>query len=227
MTKAASDDCDAALSRAVALARAGDADALESALALLHPVICRFLARRFVSGLDAYDFVADVAQDALIRIAKGLSACRATAPGEVRAWALKAARSAAIDYLRSPSSGLSLLKRAVQLDGPAAEALLWSEWQRPDDDPNAASAATVLCRLAVDAQNELSTAQVELIWSRLVDGASWAEIGQRFGTTAAGAKRRYQRAQKAVRKTVLAKVTGLSEPERTRLMRFLHQTGIP
>jgi RNA polymerase sigma factor (sigma-70 family) len=227
MTKPDSHDCDAALSQAVVGARSGDADALESALALLHPVISRFLARRFVHGADLHDFVADVAQNALIRIARSLPNCRATEAGQIRAWALEAARSAALDYLRSPSSGMALLRRATQLDAPAAEALLWSEWQRPDDDdPTSASAATVLCRFAVEAQSRLSTAQVQLIWSRLVDRASWAEIGEEYGTTPAGAKRRYQRAQNMVRKMVLRSVAAVPEPERTRLTRFLSNCGV-
>lgn len=226
MTKSVSDDHDAVLSQAVIRARAGDGAALETALALLHPVISQFIARRFRVGVDVRDFVADVAQDALIRIAKGIGQCRATEAGQVRAWALEAARSAALDYLRSSASGLSLLGRAVRLDGPVAEALLWNEWQRPDEDPSAVSPATVLCRLAVDAQNQLPAPHIQLIWSRLVDGASWAEIGEQFGTTAAGAKRRYQRAQSAVRKAVLRSVAAVPEPERTRLMEFLRYTDL-
>jgi hypothetical protein len=62
-----------------------------------------------------------------------------------------------------------------------------------------------LYAVTVDALTRLSDQTLYVVWARAVLGASWREIAVDVGTTAAGAKRRFQRAQSRVRRDVISR----------------------
>jgi RNA polymerase sigma factor (sigma-70 family) len=98
--------------------RAGDVAAREAlARALYDPVRRRVRAEFGRLGEHA---VADLTQEAMGRIAAAFPQCRARTDGQLYAWAYRAARSAALNYLAAPRAGADAGARHVALDDGAA-----------------------------------------------------------------------------------------------------------
>jgi DNA-directed RNA polymerase specialized sigma24 family protein len=88
------------LSVLAAAANDGDASALEHLLARLHVPVHRFYRAWLFAHRDREEVARDLAQEALLRIAKRLAGCGATSDGTLVAWCLAVARSTGLDYLR-------------------------------------------------------------------------------------------------------------------------------
>ena len=120
--------------------------------------------------------------------------------------------------LRRPGSGLAAREVAVSLEHDLGAASFdESTGRRPDASPG----FEVLLRLAVEAYGQTPPATADLLWSRLVAGAEWEEVAQEFGTTAAGAKRRFQRATARLRRMIERRLSELDEGERGLVDRVL------
>jgi DNA-directed RNA polymerase specialized sigma24 family protein len=74
--------------------------------------------------------------------------------------------------------------------------------------------ADPLLRLVLVAYEALPTDTAAIFWSHLIANETWEETGRPLGLTGGAAKRRYQRAQDALRRQVLASVCTLSEVDR-------------
>lgn len=74
---------------------------------------------------------------------------------------------------------------------------------------HAALVRIFLCRATVEAYAGLPASTQIMFWTRLIEGASWAEVATHAGTTEAGAKRRVQRAQRTLAGRVIARVRAL------------------
>lgn len=191
-----------------------DEAALERLLAELFPKLVRFLFRRFDYEPDAEELVKDLAQDALVHIATGIGECRATTDAQFLAWCFTIARNVAFDYLRAMRDEFAALRFVVDLENLAGQAS-FCEWEAAGVEQ--APAERTLFSILDAATDVLSETTAELLWHRLIEGATWQEIGERFGTSAAGAKRRYQRAQASLRREVLRRADTLPDTERTHL----------
>lgn len=190
--------------------RSADAEAALAALVeRLYPLCERFLARRLRSFRDGQDVAADAAQETMVRIVAALARCRATTDRELVAWVLVTARRALIDMYRSPSSGLAARSLAVELhdETDAAETLA-------EDAEGRATSHGTLLTLALEAYDALTSETAELLWWKLVRGAEWSEVAEQLSTTPAGAKRRFQRAQIALRRSVVKMVAQLPARQR-------------
>jgi len=185
-------------------AQQGDTDARDELLLRLAPSITRYVRSRLGRPLVPSDLLDDIRQEALADLARGFGGCLARTDAQLVTWAKTVTWHAAVDYLAAPRSGVQLLRGGVELDGQAVDAAI----EQPIDLEPAfpldarGDARGVLYRIAVDAQRDLSPSLPPLLWYRLIQGDSWEEIGARFGTTAAGAKRRFQRACGALRRAV-------------------------
>ena len=216
------DISDATLLATLAAARGGDPRALDGLLRHLGPGIRRVLRRRLADRPTPEGWWDDVLQEALFRIARDVPACRATTAAECWAWAITVAWHAAVDALAAPSAAAALLRTAVPF-GPAVDAETgWREFDAVSALLDAESDPHVrLARLAVAAQRSLSDDSAAVLWLRLVQGATWDHVARATGTTPAGAKRRFQRAQATLRRAVLAAIARLPAAERAVLEQAL------
>ena len=202
-------------------ARNGNRAALEHFLVAATPAIERFLRRRVREAGDSPALLEDLVHDALLRIIAGVRTCRAEDDAACWAWVLRVAWRAALDAMRAPSADAALLRNAI-LDDPATEnAAAFREWNalastRSPDDPHA-----LLCRFAVESQRALAEPTRRLLWLRLVGGETWTEIGKALGIPPAAAKRRFQRAQRRLRRGVVARIDELDAPSKDRLLQAL------
>lgn len=65
-----------------------------------------------------------------------------------------------------------------------------------------------------------------LLELRVLQGATWTEVGNSLGTTAAGAKRRFQRAQVTLRQELLQRVEKLPARKRAVAQACLRRFGL-
>jgi RNA polymerase sigma factor (sigma-70 family) len=192
----------------------GDEPALTALLTRLHVVVSRFIRRRMNYDLAAEPFVEDAAMEALIKIAEHYHTCRADSDGQVVAWALSVARTVSIDLLRQGL--LHYGAAAVCIDAGL-----------PSDDGNSdvSRATALLLQVQQEVQDSLPEALQRLLWLHLVEGASWADVGAELGTSAAGAKRRYQRGQARLRRLMFSRIHDLPAEERNLLLEYLARIG--
>jgi RNA polymerase sigma factor (sigma-70 family) len=175
-----------------AAAKSGCGQALEHLLAEVHVHVAR-CCRTWLSRIGQ-GAVQEVAQEALIRIAGGLGACRAENDEDLLVWCRTVARHAAFDRLRSDQREWDVRVFAEELDQVECEI----------PDPENTTGVSVLLQAldeALDAEPEMVHS---LLWHRLVQRDGWEEAADALGLTPAGAKRRFQRATDRLRKAILA-----------------------
>jgi RNA polymerase sigma factor (sigma-70 family) len=169
-------------------ARRGDRAAHDALLVALRLPIRRFLRGRFRVGADPEMALEDIEQEALLHVHCHLGDCRATSDGSLLSWVLMVARRAALDVIREP-----LESSGVRSPGLLASLADEESLQEREDVP-------IRVRLLVDAQRWLSARDQELLWRRLVSNESWAEVGASLGLSWTAARRRFQRAQRLLRR---------------------------
>ncbi|MET0399697.1 MAG: sigma-70 family RNA polymerase sigma factor [Longimicrobiaceae bacterium] len=198
-------------------AAAGDRAALEALLRELYPALSRFARHRAQGWLSADDVADDIAQEAMIRIARNLRQCQATSDGQLLAWALSIARRALLDHLRSqPAPGEVLrfeTEESVPIPDPASSAV-----DRWDEPPGAGS---LLFRLVRNTCCTLPPESLRLLHLRVEMGAQWNQVAAELRTTPAGAKRRFQRLQVTFRRRLLRQIDALSPGAREHSRRLL------
>ena len=195
-------------------AAAGDERALERLLAAIYAPVVGFLYRRFDREREAEELARDLAQETLVHVAMGIGRCRAQTTPEFLAWAFEIARNVGRDLLRARGEELRMLRFAAEVE----EISLVADpgvGQSPDGAGDATARA--LSEIVSGVTEVLPDATLRLLWIRLVEDGTWSEVADRLGTTAAGAKRRFQRAQATLRRKVLCLIEALPEPERSRL----------
>ncbi len=182
-------------------AQGGERHAQEKLLATLHIPIRNYVSGHTGHMPDGGDLADDVAQETLIRIATRLQSCRATTDPQVLAWALAIARTRLIDYLRRVEPGIERLEFEVaEPDGARGRA----------PEPDGAALGSILRKVVRSLPPE-TRALLEL---RVDHGESWSDIASVLRTTAAGAKRRFQRAQARLRRELDAQADRLPVRQR-------------
>lgn len=194
----------------------GDEGALEEFLVRVYRIARAFVRRRLPRSADD-TFVEDTAVETVGRVALAFTACRAGTEGGVVAWILEVARNTAIDLHRQElrralAGALEDLDTTVCDSTPAPDILTQSE--------------DALLDLLAETHAALPPDLQLLLWARLIDGATWAEAGEDVGTTPAGAKRRYQRAQARLRRELVRRIHQLPEPKRDLVIQRLSAFGV-
>jgi len=207
----------------VARGKGDVADAsLEKLLILLHGPLKRYAFSKVRRSPDAEDLAADIAQDALIRIAKGVRSCRAGSDGEVVSWAISIAHRVVLDVVRSRQSGLQAMYFAdVTAQAMFGMSMEDSVGQRAEMEP----AMELLLSLMAEACNGAIDATGELLWWRLIVSLDWREIGERVDTTAAGAKRRFQRAIETLRVEIVRRIDALPSADHAAVLALFARFG--
>lgn len=193
----------------------GEDEALTDLLTRLHVVVTRFIRRRMNYDVAAEPFVEDAAMETLLKIAESCGSCQGESDGEIVSWALAIARNVSVDLLRKGL--LHYGAAAVCIDaGLANEA---------DGSGEVSEATSLLLEIQQQVQDLLSEDIQRLLWLHLIEGASWADVGAELGTTASGAKRRYQRAQERLRRMMVARIHELPKNDRDLLLDYLARIG--
>lgn len=197
---------------------AGDDRALHQLLCLIHPRITRYLGR-CLSGTAAQSHIEDVALDTLIRITEALRSCTARSDGQLMAWVMTTARHLAIDLLRTQYLRFAALELVEEIAEDPASAAGGACDDRPEDEQ-------LLSTIVHRAYSGLAGSTQELLWMRLVEGASWGEIADSMDSTPSAVKRRFQRAQHRLQREVRRQIDGLRRESRDRVVRKLRRFGI-
>jgi RNA polymerase sigma-70 factor (ECF subfamily) len=190
---------DARLESAVRAAQAGDAAALEKLARAVYPLVHRW-ARAYAGVADEAE---DIAQDALLRVVRGLPTFRFDS--RFTTWVYCITRRAAADTRRRNRRRLALLRRSGAYDrgGPAFTAELGGIERRVDVGR---ATATVRCAFA-----RLPARQREVFELADLQGVPLVEIADRLGLAAVTVRVHLLRARRALRDHVLREHAALAE----------------
>ena len=192
---------EAALMQALQGAQEGDEEALGVLLERLLPLARSWCVGRLRDpGLT--DLVDDVVQETGVRIIRHVRKCRASSAGELVSWVLTIAH-------RESS-------RALDRHWMRYRAILETDLVHRGDQPGDLERSKRMRQMAAllsAAYAQLPQGTQKLIYLRLMEGMSWAEVGLQCHCTAAAAKRRYQRALARLRKEVAAQARQSEGPD--------------
>lgn len=205
-------------------AQGGDSTALHLLLAEMYPAVLLYARRRVKGTRDAADRAEDIAQEVLLRVIDKLHTCGADRPASLFAWVLAITRNAAIDTLRQHHSQAEWVQSMPEFD-PVQEDFSPAAWSL--DSPRVESHTS---RLLADLLDRilctLSPGTQRVLHLRAQNKLTWPEIGASIQTTAAGAKRRFQRAQVDLRANLAQHVQKLPPRDRRDIIRRLQWMGI-
>ncbi len=215
---------DADLLALLEAARIGDASALEGLLTELYPAIRMHAFRRLRGLRDPESLADDVAQESLLRIVRGVALCRAETPAALFGWALVVTRRVVADLLESKHRQEAWVRPTPDLEAVDGHASLRAWFSRSSPPPS--EALTILTDLLGSVLQSLPEGTVAILHLRVQMEMTWPEIASQVRTTAAAAKRRFQRAQERIRKDILAQALRLPPAERRTVSRPLRRLGI-
>lgn len=217
-----SDTPDADLLALLNAARHGDPDALEGLLAEIYPSVRMHAYRRVRDRRDADSVADDIAQDALLRLIRNIESCKADTPGALYSWALTIVNRICLDLARCPQE--ACVQSTPDLDIVDGHASLreWFSRSSASDPKSSAVLPDLLSRVL----QSLPDGMVTVLELRVQMEMTWPEIARQVQTTAAAAKRRYQRAQRRVRKDLLTHILQLPSAQQQVVSRRLQQMGI-
>lgn len=212
--------CRALSPAAVRAAARGDREALERVLGTLYTPVWEFLVARFNFAHDPEDICKDLAQESLLRIARGLPGCHAESEEQFVAWALTVARNVGLNYVHHLQVELAILSE----DAPPPYAFI----PEPGPEVNETDVGDrIAFRLLTETTETLPGSARDLLWAHLVDRLPWSVVGEEFGTTPDGAKRRFQRLQHRLRKEMLRRIAALPDSDRRQVLDRLFPPGTP
>ena len=210
----------------VARARGGDPHALERFMVEVHVHVHRYLTRWLYRRRGWEDTADDLAQETLIRIARGLDGCGAVNDAILLEWVRTVTRNVGTDYLRSMRDEWEQREFLRTVDA-AVDSELWEReierWEREIIDLGPG----IMLRILREAHATESEDLQVLLWHRLVQGDEWSETGGAVGIPHTAAKRRYQRAQARLRHAVLKRFLDLSPEELSAVRRWMARIDMP
>lgn len=198
--------------------RAAHPSALPMVIRSITPAVRAIIRKRTRgTGVDSA-FTEDVLQDALLRVVLHAHKCQAATERAAMQWLLRTARSAIIEALRGEGPWRLSLDHERPPSLPP-QSYVESVGQRDVLPPE----AELLLRLVVDASRALSPEDATLLWMRVIADEEWAVIGATFGITATAARRRFQRAQQAMRANVYRALAAQPPAARDAASAWLHR----
>lgn len=201
-------------------AKQGDSAALHLLLAEIYPSVLLYARRRVKGTRDADDRAEDVTQEVLLRVIHKLHTCEASTPPSLFAWVLAITRNAAIDMLRQHHSEAEWVRSVPDLD------VVQEEFSLAGSPGAETDTGWLLSALLDRMLGTLSPGTQRVLHLRAQHKLTWPEIAVAIQTTAAGAKRRFQRAQVDLRASLAERVQELPARDRRDVVRRLHWMGI-
>jgi RNA polymerase sigma factor (sigma-70 family) len=181
-------------------AQAGDGRALDVLLVRLLPV-ARSWSEGRVKDEELRDLVDDIVQETAIRVVRHLGTCQATTPRELTSWVLSITHRESLRVLKR-----NWLRYRASLEYASAQRTVESS----RDGKEAADRR--IHDFLSEAHDRLPADAQTLLYLKIIEGSSWEEIGNTFGTTAGAAKRRYQRALARLKREVIGSLDGTGCP---------------
>jgi DNA-directed RNA polymerase specialized sigma24 family protein len=178
-------------------AQAGDEASLTQFLLHAQQTIKHFLMSRSRGKNDPEEFVTEVLQDSLVWVARYYPNCRATHPSELASWLLTITRGRVVHYLRTYRPKDVALFPLSEANGCVG-----------DDDPPS-PLLFALMKMAVDCTNAIGQVNAKIVWQKLIDRLSWAEIGRDNSLTAGAVRRRFQTTQARLKREIEGQVAHL------------------
>jgi RNA polymerase sigma factor (sigma-70 family) len=203
-------------------ALAGDDDAMGQLLEELHVELNRYLRRWLSHWREGDEHAAEIAQEALVRVAHGLHSFHGRTNGQLVTWARAIAVNLASDRARQTRDEWDVVVFDEELDELEVEDP--TSWN--GDDAAGSQGKQVMLRLLGEALEGASEEAQALFWHRLVQGDDWAEAGAAFNLAHTAAKRRYQRLQERLRATVLRRIAELPPEESAAVLHWLASIGV-
>lgn len=202
-------------------ARRGDSGALNALLKSMRPGIRNYLVGQLQSSPSTSAQADELTQTTLLRVARSIGSCQAGSEGELWSWVRTTARRVLIDRYRQrkPEHDRRVWTPEDSVVARATVEELFGESAEDDSDEESADPTTVLGRILLEAQDELTPGTQEVVRRKLLLDETWAETGAVVGTSGPGAKRRWQRAVPRLRREVLARIEELPEDLRRRVLR--------
>lgn len=201
-------------------AATGDECAHDELLTYLRAAALPYARKQVRSRADAGDLADDVVQEALLRMSGNLWRCRATVDAEVVSWAVRITYRVLVDNHRKRA------REMIRRLSPELETLLYASTESTWQPCERSRPESVLDRLVRSTISSLPPDLQRLLELRVFQGAKWEEIGEELGTTASGAKRRFQRAQAALQRELLERAEKLPHAKRIVARRCLSRLGI-
>jgi RNA polymerase sigma factor (sigma-70 family) len=202
-------------------ARRGDPQALNRLLQRVADPVHRYLVARVRHQREPEEVARDLSQEVLLRAAAHVARCTFATDERLLAWVLTIARNVLVDFARAERNGAAAL--------PDAElAAAWDRaslraWEARGAECRASRVAALFDEGVIPTMPEQTA---ELLRLRVLAGAEWKEVAAALGTTAAGAKRRFQRAQATLRGRLLDLLRELPEHERRALDGWTRRLGL-
>lgn len=206
--------------------RQGEERALDLLLGRIRPEVVRYLRHRLQSHPATDALAEELAQEVLIRVARSIDECRATNRASLRSWTRTIARRVAIDWhrRRKMELGRRVWEASNGVENRAVARALSASMPGVGDAGDDES-IQVLGRLLYEAQEVLSEDTRQVIRRRLLYGDTWEQVGEMIGTSAGGAKRRWQRAVTRMRSELIERAEEL--PRELRRTVLNHMGCIP
>jgi len=198
----------------------GDEAAREELVAHLWVFLLPYVRKQARSRDDARDLAQDLAQDAMLRILRNLYRCQATVDAEVAAWALAIAHNVVLDDYRAH------VRLELHRLSPELEALTYRFADGPYRPCEQYRPETILDALVRSTIRGLPADLRKLLELKILHDATWADVGEALGTTAAGAKRRFQRAQGTIQREILRRTEALPSKKRAIARACLRRLGV-
>jgi RNA polymerase sigma factor (sigma-70 family) len=174
--------------------------------------VYRYLVARVRNRREPEELALDLRQEVLLRAAGHVVRCTFASDERLLAWVLTIARNVLVDFVRAEREEAAALADA-ELAAACARASLRA-WQARGAESLPSRVVLLFTERVIPTVPEQTA---ELLRLRVLAGAEWKEVGAALGTTAAGAKRRFQRAQAMLRGRLLERLQELPEHERRAL----------
>lgn len=201
-----------------ARARSGDEQALERLLAAVHVHIRRYFRFWLYRRNDWEETVEDLAQEALIKVARGIAGCTAVTDTQLITWCCAVSQNVGVDYLRATRNEWELM--AIRVDMAKIEDLD-SDWRQGEIEVD--TGMSIMLRILRDVHAAENDETQQLLWHRLERENEWSETGSALGIAHTAAKRRFQRAQSRLRYAVLEKLIALPPDELGAVRRWMER----
>lgn len=187
----------------LAAARSGCEVGLLGLLRAAEATLVACIAPRLAGGW-CESWTPDVVQDALVDVARSYRDCRASSEAQVHAWLVAIARRQVATLFRREHE-----RQHVPLD-------FAPDFPVAPPAPPSSRIAPALDSLRI-ALAGLEEDHLRLLWTRWVASGTWSEVGEALGTTAGGAKRRWQSLLPKLRAAIQAPGDGIPVSARRRV----------
>lgn len=183
--------------------------ALNRLLEGVRPNLVRYIRGQVDSHPGPDALAEELAQKCLLRVARSISSCRAQSAPAFRTWLRTIARNVVTDRHRRREGELErrTWTDLGELEQRLVHAVFPEAGRYSPTRPTAAD--RLIGRILWDAQGVLSEGTRRVVYRKIQFEETWAETGAAIGTTAGGAKRRWQRAQERLRAEVKKRITDL------------------